>query len=752
MYVGGVLRALCCVLIWCGIVGEVWALGGVTLSQESFEVQEKATFSWTYEVGPQGLAQGDVLRVHDPVFHGMRWSKWGGLSPWWEQCTGQKDSQEASIGLVSAHIRRDDARIEDVQISLSRTNCDENERVCDINLHESASTEIEVISGDLLPGDEVVLGMGDKAACLTSCEEGTSCGVCSDCGFEMPDRAFPVIQWPAELCRQADDCTELYVEPIEIRSLSTVDTTVATVPSQAMAGEPFRLKVALLDRYGNAVLGVDHAVTVHAPDGPLRYTFVEDDEGWRDFSVTIDTPGVHRLTVDAGAMRVQTNPIVITADAPERLILWGDIHVHHGHTYWDEGRLRDANHDYGRDVVGLDVVSESQKALGVELGGEGLWDELRNSCSAYTEEGQYIVLLGFEWMGEFAAAETGGTSVGHHNVYYDGCDAPIGTHDVSVINALSGPDGLWAWLDTVKAQTGANAITVPHAMRWTLYDYRREKPGIQTLAEVYSEWGDNTEWAPGQTDEDEPGTTQDMLNSGLRLGWIGGSDNHDGWMGNPYSTKNVESGLGAFVVDAHTRAGVFESMQTRRTFATTGHRPILRLTVEDEGSQWPQGTELLAVQPTLKWSYAGTGNVEEVRLWQIEIVEDATQVLVERITEGGLDLAGQHVVDWDGDVSVAYWLEVRQWDGEKAWSSPIWLTSDCGRVDKGAVDPHQLCLSTDVPQDTASGSLSATSEIPKTRCSCAAENRLPQWWWAVGLLLMSFSRRTEPCRPRATRR
>lgn len=725
---------------------EVRAGAGVALSQAVFEVQEKASFNWRYSVGEDGLGTGDVIRLHDPVFHGIRWSKWGELTPWWDQCTPQSAGQEASFGLVSVSVRREGVRLDDSEILLylSRSNCDAERKICRVAIHEPVFTEIEVVRGNVLPGDELVLGLGDQGACLAECA-GTDCSVCTDCGFELPDRAFAGVHWPAELCRVGADCVELAVPLIDVLAREDPDTTLATVPSQAVVGVPFRLKVALLDIYGNPVTDATHTVVVHAPGGELRAELTEDDGGWVDFSVVIDTPGVHRITVDAGPMRVQTNPIEILTVAPQRQVLWGDIHVHHGYTYLDlDGRVRDANHDYGRDVVGLDVVSETQKALGVEIGEEALWSALQAGCRSYTEPGKYIVMLGFEWMGSAAGEEFGRESFGHHNVYYDDCDGPLGTHDTERIASLWGEKGLWSWLETATENHGVRAMSVPHSMRRTGHDFERASPVFQTVAEIYSEAGDNTAW--GLSDDDAPGSVQDLLNSGLRLGWIGGSDNHDGWMGNPYSRSYVESGLGAFVVDEHSRKGVFDAMLARHTYATTGHRPIVRFSVSDGDFLGVQGTELLAKQPRLSWRYYGTEDVQTMELWRLAIVEGglAEQVL---LTVGdGLDLSGEAVPAWDGVQDTAFWIEVRQWDGKVAWSSPIWLTADCARTALGAVDPLGRCADglRDTGEQPSEAAKADDVGAPKTRCGCGVGGAGSGGMAWLGLLFACFIRRSEP--------
>ncbi len=706
--------------------------GGTLLTRDRFNVEEKASFEWVWTVGEEGFGPGDQLVLRDPIFHGMRWSKWGDLSPWPELCTPQSTAQRASWGLVSAYAMRGDAVLDDVSLSVARSNChlSGGEPSCTADLHRDTNTTIQLDSdGSLLPGDEVHLVVGDVDGCRERCEaagEG-DCSYCDDCGFEMPDRAFPKITWTAQACLGDADCVDLDPVSFQVSASPVVHAILATVPSQAVMGEPFRLKVALLDSRGNAVGSASRTLTVDLGEAAASvdeasHEMVPTDEGWHDFSVTVDEPGVYRFTVrDDSGMETTTNPVEVFSEPPAESIYWGDIHVHHGLSWTDEdGFLHDANHDYARDVAGEDVVSESMKAEGIEIDEDDLWALLQDNCSRYTVEGSYLVLLGFEWMGDIAAETFGTPTQGHHNVYYDACEAPLGTHDTDVIPGVDGDPGLWSWLDEVRETWGVEAVTIPHAMRWTGYDYTIANPGVQTLAEIYSEWGDDTTWSDSDDDTGDPaaGSTKDMLDHGLRLGWIGGSDNHDGWMGNPYSTKNVASGLAAFIAPALTRADIFETLRNRHTYATTGIRPILRFQAEDGGATLEQGQEYLARAPELRWTVHATAPIARFRLYRVVIGSGRQDELLAE-EPGELDIEGSFTPDWSGE-DVAWWIEFVQDDGEKAWSSPIWATSDCGRLAEYAVDPLGRCDGQSPGEDTAAGDTGSAEPPPARRCGCAA--------------------------------
>jgi hypothetical protein len=588
--------------------------------------------------------------------------------------------------------------------------------------------------------------------CAERCTEAglSDCSFCDDCGFEAPDRSFSSVWWQADECIGDAACAPVAPVSFSVKAQAS-SSLLVTAPSQAIVGEAIALKATLLDAYGNPVedeaRGLSLRLTSDTGDLPIIaedniHVLSSVDGGWHDFAVTFEAAGVYRLEVSGGddLEKGISNPILVSDDAPEHSIYWGDIHVHHGYTWVEEGQRRDFNHDYGRDIVNLDVVSESIKAEGIEIDAAGLWEELQDTCTQYSIDGDYLVLLGFEWIGDDAAlAECGDAdkcSDGHHNIYYDSCDGPLGSQDTDVTSSLDDPKlGLWAWLDRARAENDVEAVSIPHAMRWTdfkfdsfyLTDAEPGYPGTQTLVEIVSEWGDGT------GDATADGSVQQMMSGGHRLGWIGGSDNHDGWMGNPYAKQtlddNTSGGLGAFVAPELTRGAIFEAMQVRRTYATTGHRPIILFTVDEFNETFQQGTELVAEEPSLRWQYYGTAPIQSIRVNRVEVGGKSSQpeVAFELLDPGSRDSAGTLRLlgegGWDGSSDVLYWLEIYQKDREKAWSSPIWLTTDCERTTLGALDPRGLCVEIDTGTDTGvvdTGTVDSGTEPPsRLRCTCA---------------------------------
>lgn len=702
-------------------------VGSASLTVDQFQVQTKYSFEWVYTVGAGGFGEGDELVVHDPVFHGMRWSKWGDLSPYADKCTAQEPGQNASWGLVTAWAARDGVAVEGVVVDLSRSNCSGGPNTCRSATDENAATEVWLASGALQEGDELRLRIGDTETCTES-------ATCALCGFEMPDRAFPEVAWLADECFDGS-CVALDPPLLTIEAASTVRAMWVTAPAQVVAGEPFHVKAALLDQWGNNVasdpvtLSVDLGGAKGAGDGE-QWTMAPADQGWHDFEVRLDEPGVVRIDIaSSGARQGRSPPIEVVAALPEYRVYWGDIHVHHGYSWVDEdGYNWDVNHLYGRDVAGLDFAGESQKALGP--GGEdgpvidsvALWSELQETCAAMSVDDDYIVMLGFEWMGSYAADAYGTVTEGHHNVYFNRCEAPQASHDLSVIDTVDGENGLWQWIDAQRAAyPGLDGVSAPHAMKYTGNNFDVSYPGTQTLAEIYSEWGDDTVW----TDSDA-GSTQAMLRKGLRLGWFAASDNHDGWMGNPFGSKNADGGLGAFLATGLSRDALFDAMKARRTYATTGFRGLLHFTMLDGTATVQQGAEYVAQAPTLSWAWYGTADILALRIFSIvpaAIGERTELLLVEE--PGSSDHSGSLDLGWDGASDMAYWFEVEQTDGEKAWSSPIYVTADCARVGEHTADPLGLCDGWVEPTDSGGGDGGTdsgpetvdTGTSPTTRCS-----------------------------------
>ncbi len=652
------------------------ARGSASLSSDRFEVQRKVSVRWIYTAGPEGLGPGEGLRVEDPLLHGMRWSKYGSSVLDAAHCSPlNTEVRGFSNGLVTASSSSDA-----VVLGLAR-NTEGAE------LHQYAYTDLWIEEGELLPGEELGITFGD-----------TSGG--SSCGHQTPDRAFEGVPWRGW---EHSDGRFVPLEPSPLFSTDAIqDPALLWVSAPSVLGpdEPARLTVAVLDRLGNPIPAPGLEVEVEEAYGAATLELGQNSPGWAELELDPGGPGVHRIALRAGSLEAVSNPILVRETEPEERVFWGDLHSHHGHTrVHEDGERVNENHLYARDTLGWDFGCESMKVPPTEIDGEALWADLQRACEADSEEGSYIALVGFEYMGE-------GRDDGHHNVYFDDCRGFL-PHQ-SELEGLDGEGGLLERVAAEEQAGGMRAVVIPHAGPWTGFQWRAEDPEHRVAAEVYSGWGNSLE-------EDDLGSVEHALALGQRMGFIAASDSHDGWFGNPLGRLGQPAGIAALVAPSLDRGALFDALTARRSYATTGARILLDVRAELDSGPQAAGQLLVTELPELSWSVHATAPVRSLEIRGVAPGEHAQAYTLYREKPGGaLDLEGGWAQEgWKGR-TVALWLRVVQEDGQIAWSSPTWFTSVCDK--EGAQDPDGLCEGWD-PQGGQEGGCGGCAGAPGGRRS-----------------------------------
>ena len=160
-----------------------------------------------------------------------------------------------------------------------------------------------------------------------------------------------------------------------------------------------------------------------------------------------------------------------------------------------------------------------------------------------------------------------------------------------------------------------------------------------------------------------------MLDRGLRLGFIGGSDNHE-------RVPGLGGALTGVWATENTREAVFDALWNRRVLATTGLRPDLRFWVCD----------------AFMGGAAQTRDVPRIRLEvrymvhvsRIEIIRDGAKILDRQMREKRVSLdwaddtasSGQHYyyahIVFEGEAENPSW-NIASAYGSDAWTSPVWV-------------------------------------------------------------------------------
>ncbi len=353
-------------------------------------------------------------------------------------------------------------------------------------------------------------------------------------------------------------------------------------------------------------------------------------------------------------------------------IFFGDPHMH---SVLSDGKtgLPDQLLALARDHLGLDFAVVSDHAeMGILQASE--FAELQLTAKLFDEPGRFVSLTGWEW--------TAGSRYGHRVVLQEDEGGPP--------LSWARPDG-----DSIEAlyahlrQHGG--IVSPHHTgnatwgRWNPEAAHDEQ--LEPNFEIAS-WHGRFEFYgnPREGRRQVPGHQyQDALRRGRHVGVMAASDTHH--------LSPGEGGLTAILAERLDRESLFEALQARRNYATSGPRIVLEFTANGQ----PMGSRIQA-QGSVRMSVRveGTAPVDRVEIVR-NLIDTFAAVRLEQDPAGSEGVymvyeprdpqAGSiikvpdtrrlsfSVVDEDefsGETS--YYVRVTQTDGHQAWASPIWVS------------------------------------------------------------------------------
>lgn len=405
-------------------------------------------------------------------------------------------------------------------------------------------------SGRLTAGDTVTITYGDTTA--------------GGQGLLMPSFSSDRMPLPLYVDFDGSDLpVSLPIQPIVV-----VGGEVAGVhgfaPSVVAVGETFKLTVRAEDRYYNRATGPKPGWQVLANGEP--FAVLSSGDSLAIFSsARFDAPGVYRFEIRSldGAITGVANPVLVE-ESPARRIYWGDTH---GHSGFAEGvGTPDRFMTWARDDAGLDYVTHSEHDIWMD---DFEWEVLKDNVRRYSEDGSFVAFLGYEWTIQ-------NTQGGHHNVLFRTPDGRrrIPAQEFGTLTKLY--QGLRAH------HAPEDVVVIPHAHQ--AGNYRQSDPDLEPLIEIMSQHG-TFEWFGRM-----------YLRQGHQVGFIAASDNHlsqPGYSAPQNGSLSQRGGLGALRATTGTRDALFDAMRDRATYATTGDRIILDVTVNgaEMGSRAPFAEE-----------------------------------------------------------------------------------------------------------------------------------------------------------------
>jgi hypothetical protein len=623
--------------------------GTPAIEPASGEVGQWGTWRFTFNVGAHGIDELGGLRVQLPrEFH-------GGIrnSAFRMQATFPREPN-----YVTASASRLDAVLQTIVELESDVAIDKTGRLS--NLTNRAGyyepvTRVIVRKGRLEPGDMLTITYGDTRG--------------GSAGFRAGVLQFD----PAPVIVAVDHDGLGRFRLHEIRpTLELVAgpaaELLATTRSDGVVGEAQPLKLALLDQYANVPRGTAVRVRIGVVEGSATVPATVEiaaAQGWLEVLVTPSEAGILRLRVsdDVSHLSAKSNPVMVHAAPPARRVLWGDIHSH-TETSGDGLGSGAAAYAYARNVSALDFYSSTDHASyfddGNDLADFGRYVALGD---AHDAPGEFAVVHGYE--------VSFGSPYGHHNVYFR--DRPTQTGDEYSITL---PE-LW------KALRGEQALTIPHhtlkmpeIVDWTA----THDPDLRRNFEIFSAHGLSEAFDPthplaieqslftnASTTQRRGTSAQRAWEDGLELSTIASSDDHRAHPGMPHQ------GVAAVFAESITREAVFDALRERRTYATTGVRILLDVSVDD----LPMGGHGSAGRPlTVRGDAVGTGVISLVEVLRHAVGQPGFRVIASLRPDE--DRVEWTVEDDPGPGAAIYYVRLRQREPVRgvvamAWSSPIWV-------------------------------------------------------------------------------
>jgi uncharacterized protein DUF3604 len=330
-------------------------------------------------------------------------------------------------------------------------------------------------------------------------------------------------------------------------------------------------------------------------------------------------------------------------------ILWGDLH---GMAF--NQRPLDDYYAYAREVAGFDFAAAMLFSYNVCVG--DVWGEVVRAANRFTRPGEFVAIPGVEF-----GTPTDGS---HRNAHFFG-----NPERVPPIFFEERPPALDPRLtdrlhpDTIRCRDLEHFYAVVGEYggvvsgHFHTLTYARE-----ILAEMWQKQS-------GSAGEEE--RIFGLLNKGMRLGLVAGSDTHDSMPGNPEPEPGCPqpAGFTAVLADEITPSAIHQALVQRRVYGTTGARIALRV----DASGHPMGSVVpVALPRCLRVQVEGAGPLARVELVRQGAVVDQVEP-PEPLKPMGPTWEGELADRGQGQDPAWYLIRVTQRDGHRAWSSPIWF-------------------------------------------------------------------------------
>lgn len=344
-------------------------------------------------------------------------------------------------------------------------------------------------------------------------------------------------------------------------------------------------------------------------------------------------------------------PYSVHFEDGERMLLWGDLHMHTNLSGCSLGaRFHcteiEEKYRFCRDVAQLDFAlnTDHDSMRDVE------WHRNRNAAHFHDLPGHFVAFHGYEWTCSHFDDKP---NYGHYNILYQEDGPLLRTRDarynsVSQVAAALAHDAALA----IPHHPGDNA----HLLDWNAFD-----PSFAPLVEIFQVRGsyeyDNCPMHPVLYGRNvvRKHSLQYGLNRGFDFGFTAGGE-HEG------------VGVTGVYATVLTREAIFEALRERRTFGTTGDRIVVDFRLD----RHPMGSTIRTDAQTLTGYLAvvGTDMVSSIVVIKNGHTCHEWQPGTLQFTHTWQE---DRAADPPASVRDYYYVVVTQRNAEMAWTSPIFV-------------------------------------------------------------------------------
>jgi len=447
------------------------------------------------------------------------------------------------------------------------------------------------------------------------------------------------------------------------------------VPSNAKPGETFDVLIVSLDKFDNCSSTEFKDETVLLHTGEIiaeKLNFM----GSIRVPVRLQKDGIHRFQMG----NILSNPIRIGKGVKGPY--WGDIHIHTKLSLDAQGT---DPYTYARDVSGLDFASVTDHWTSL---GEKGYDQLLQWAEEANASGQFVTL--------FADERNPDILHGDHNIYIRDKAHFLKYAAKPGNEPFCEPE---ATEESLRALDPSKVMLIPHhtGLSWrNLPENGRGRAidldvhndyGLRPVMEIYSHHGQSEHYAPQhilsyefnrmrnperRSNASVPGGpyyAQDYWMNGRRMGVIGSSDEHSGQGGRRHG------GLTAVWAEKLSGETIFDEIQKRQCYATTGERMLVEFAV-DGIPMGCSGKRQKSQTLSIKLHVWGTDLLIRVEILRYRFGMDTSfmTILSESPRPETMDIS--YTIRDECNGNCMYYARITQqpleWPG-MAWTSPVWI-------------------------------------------------------------------------------